>query len=623
MTAFDGLPDFQAMSSTATATATATTFAPFQSGSYAALPQGLALAADANGRPKFTLDLVERVGDFSATGQYAVLDFSLVGDFALDDALSAARAHDAGATVKPIAIDAGFARLYPTTGEVAPSSDLLASIPLGLSGTDYARWTSRLSADAGELVKGAIAGGSLLLGARVEFDAVGVAPRVAATVEFQAPQLLTSLLAGRSGRSMSTADVVATFTGSPQNFPLKIVGGGEPSGDFAGAVAGRIFAEFGTLVPAPEVADPPYVVFRDPAQLEGATVQWDLSQPAAGRRQWVLMLDILTALRAFAAANGLDSLVRNVTVPTLQVGFCSVVVNANLPPNRIGVPAIGANVQVAANPPLRPSSVSQTIAFEEPDDSGAFQFRLSPSEPVAYTLSGFAVIAAGETVQEYQMPPQPRTDSWVQLAADDFPVTFAHVTAAGRLLTLATLSLLLTYDVDGHSRQVQAVLNATVPGVSMAVPRSASSASLVVTATPLDGSAALTLPSMMPGRIDLDVTAFREYGPHRVTIHGTFKAGDRALFLDVLSDEQANAGAVPDQLFLTIAQPIATWGFVASSPFHSGYRYRKSGSPGVPAAAWSPVLSPFESLTLNADGTTIAASSNGPPAPPAQISLRT
>jgi hypothetical protein len=620
MTTFDGLPDFQTMSSMATAA----TFAPFQGGSYAALPQGLAVAADANGKPKFTLDLVERAGDFSATGQYAVLDFSLVGDFALDDALSAARTHDASATVKPIAIDAGFARLYPTTGEVAPSSDMLTPIPLGLSGTDYVRWTSRLSADAGELIKGAIAGGSMLLGARVEFDAVGVAPRVAARVEFQAPQLLTSLLAGRAGKSMSTADVVAAFTGSPQNFPLKIVGGGEPTGDFAGAVAGRIFAEFGTLVPAPAVADPPYIVFREPAQLETAAVQWDLSQPAAGRRQWVLMLDILTALRAFAATNGLDSLVRNVTVPTLQVGFCNVVVNANLPPNRLGVPAIGANVQAAANPPLRPSSVSQTISFEEPDDCGTFQFRLSPTETLAYTLSGFAVIAAGELVQEFQMPPQPRTDSWVQLAADDFPVIFAHVTAAGRLLTLATLSLLLTYDVGGRSCQVRAALNATVPGVAMAVPRSASGASLTVTATPLDGSAALTLPPMLPGRIDLDVTAYPEYGPHRVTIAGTFQAGDRALFLDFLSDEQANTpNAVPDQLFLTITQPTATWGFVASSPFRSGYRYRKSGSPGVPAGAWSPLLSPFESLTLSADGTMIAANSNGAPAPPAQISLRT
>ena len=620
MTAFDGLPDFQTMSSTATAT----TFAPFQGGSYAALPQGLALAADANGKPTFTLDLVERVGDFSAAGQYAVLDFSLVGDFALDDALSAARTHDPAATVKPLAINAGFARLYPTSGEVAPTSDVLTPIPLGLSGADYVRWTSRLSADAGELIKGAIGGGSILLGARVEFDAVGVAPRVAASVAFQAPQLLTSLLAGRAERSMSTADVVAAFTGSPQNLPLKIVGGGEPAGDFAGAVADRIFAEFGTLVPAPEVTDPPYVVFREPSQLEVATVQWDLSQPAAGRRQWVLMLDILTALRTFTATNGVDSLVRNVTVPMLQVGFCNVAVNANLPPNRLGVPAIGANAQAAANPPLRPSSVSQTITFEEPDDSGAFQFRLSPTEALAYTLSGFAVVAAGEMVQEFQMPSQPRTDAWVQLGADDFPVIFAHVTAAGRLLTLATLSAALTYDLGGRSCQVQAVLNATVPGVAMAVPRSASGALLTVTATPLDGSAALTLPPMAPSRIDLDVTAYPEYGPHRITITGTFKTGDGALFLDFLSDEQSNtANAVPDQLFLTIAQPTATWGFVVSSPFRSGYRYRKSESPGVPAGAWSPLLSPFESLALNADGSMIATSSNGTPAPPAQISVGT
>jgi hypothetical protein len=593
-----GLPDFQATSSSGRI------FAPFGSGSFAVVPQQLTLAVNADGSLKFTLELVQQVGDFSSAGQYAVLDLSLAGDFQLDDALKEARNRDAAATVTPIAISGGFARLFPTVGDVMPTSDVLAPVQLGLSGEDYARWTSRLSADAGELIKGAITGGSLLLGARVEFDVVGVAPRVGTTVEFQAGQLLSSLLAGKAGRLISCSDVIAAFTGTPANFPLKIIAGGGSPGDFAGAVASRLFAAFGRLAPAPGISDPPFVQFGDSAQLPVGAVQWDLSQPALGRRQWVLTLDILTSLRAWVAKNGIGSLVRDLTIPMLQVGSHSIQFNANLPPNRLGVPVIGANVEVAANPPFRPNSISKTITFAEPNDAGTLEFQLSPSEQLAYTLSGFAVVAVSQTVQEYQMPPRPLTNVWVQLAADDFPVSFAHVTAADRLLALATLQLVLTYTAGGQVRQLQSTLSAQARGVAMAMPRSATDASLTITATPLDGGSAIELPPMAPARIDLDVTAFREFGPHRVMIDGTFKPTDRALFLDLLAEEQTGTGSPPDQIFLNADQPTATWGFVASSPFRSGYRYRTAASAGVPAGAWSPVLSPFVPLSLNADGKT-------------------
>jgi hypothetical protein len=605
MSDLSGLPDFQAFSSTATSAM----FAPFGSGSYAALPQLLTVASDAEGNPKFSLELLERLGDLSASGQYAVLDFSLTGDFQLDAALVAARSSSPSATVKPLAVNNGFARLYPTTGEVVPTSDLLAPIALGWASSDYARWTTRLSADAGELIKGAIAGGSVLLGARVEYDAAGVAPRSPVTVEFKPVQMLDGLLAGKTGRQIATSDLVAAFTGSPQNFPLKITG--TPSGDFAGAVVSRLAAAFGALTPSPGINDPAYVVFKDASQLPQDAVQWDLSQPAIGHQQWVLSLDVLTSLRAYVAKSGIGSLVKNVMVPPLQVGFCRIDFGANLPPNRLGVPAIGANVEVAANPPQRPSSISQQVTFTEPNDSGSIQFRLSPSEQLTYTLSGYAVAAAGQMVQQFTMPPQQRSDTWVHLAADDFPVTFSHVTSAARLLSLATLAIVLNYVLDGKSRQLQFALTPQASGVAMGMPRSATGALILVTATPADGGPALTLPPMAPGRIELDVTAFREYGPHSIDILGMPDSG-APLVLEFLSQEQADvAGSIPDQRFLTADQPSETWSYVVTSPFRAGYRYRKSAAMGAPAAAWSPLLSPFAPLVLDADGVMVTPSGNG------------
>lgn len=615
MAQLTGLPDFQAC----TSAGSVTMFAPFASGNYAVLPQQFVVAQDADGNPKFQLELIKRLGDFSNAGQYAVLDFALDGDFSLDDALTAVRSADANSTVVPISVNSGFARLYPTTDEVVPTADLLAPVPLGWTGSDYVRWTMRLSMTAGELMKGAVLGGSLLLGARIEFDVLGVAPRVPVAVEFDPTQLLPLLLSGRSTRQMAASDVLAVFTGPAQNYPLKVIG--TPSGDFAEAVTSRIIAAYGSLVPSPGTTDPAYIAFKEPSQLEAGTVHWDLSQPGTGNRQWVLMLDPLVSLRAAAAKNGIDSLVKEVAISPLQIGFCNVDFTTNLPAHRVGVPALWVDVQVAANPPSRPSSINEQLTLTEPEDAGSVQFRLSPGEPLSFTLTGSAVVVAGQS--EWQLPPDPPdpadppvsrqcSDVWVQLTAGDFPVTFAHVTAVSRLTALAKLTMVLTYTFKGQVVQQQFMLTASAPDIAVGIPRAASNASLAITATPGDGSSALTLPLMTPGRITVDVTSFREYGPHIIPIQANFNGSTNPLFLDLLREDQAiDTTDVSGKVVLTADQPSTTWGYVAASPFHAGYRYRRSGTTDNPPAPWSPVLSPFTPLAVNADGTIFVAVNSG------------
>src|ERR1700722_14557317 len=121
-----GLPDFaNILSSTE-----ATLIAPFGRGSFSVLPRQLQLAANPDGSPKFEIDLVQRIGDFSPAGQFFALDFSLAGDFALDEALSLARAADPAATVVPVTIDGGFGRLFAVSSNVTLPSDLLTAVPL-------------------------------------------------------------------------------------------------------------------------------------------------------------------------------------------------------------------------------------------------------------------------------------------------------------------------------------------------------------------------------------------------------------------------------------------------------------------------------------------------------------
>jgi hypothetical protein len=590
-----GLPDFQAPLAATNASA----YAPFGTGTFAVAPQALALATNPDGSVKLALVFEQQVGDFSSTGQYAVLDFSLAGDYDFDGCLAGARARDPNATVKRIAVNRGFARLFATVGQVQLPEDLQQPVLLGLSGSDFARFTARISATAGELVKGAMAGGSLLLGARVEFDALGVAPRADAIVAFSPQALVTAVTANATGGQIAGSELLNALTTPAANLPLKVVSGTAQPGDLAAALAARILAVYGTLVPAPGTSDPPYVSFAT-AQLAATTIQWDLSQPAVGARQWVVSLDLLTSLRALASS-AIDALVRYVSVPQVPVGEFSVQLSADLPSARTGIAVIGANVEIAANPPARPSSVASTVTFAEPDDEATVQFRIGPAESLAYTTSGFAVITAGTLVRQYDGAPQARTDPWVQLYDADFPVKFATITAAQRLLALANVHIAVSYELENQPVALDSELTAQHPATSIAIPRSATACAITISATPQDGSVTLPLAPVSPETIDLDFTSFPEFGPHTIAISAKNVTAGPPLCIDLLAQEQRDvAGAVPDQRFFTVDQLSASWGYVASSPFCAGYCYRFSATAGGTAGAWSDVQSPFVPLVLEA-----------------------
>jgi hypothetical protein len=312
-------------------------------------------------------------------------------------------------------------------------------------------------------------------------------------------------------------------------------------------------------------------------------------------------LDLLTSLRALASSSAIDALVRYVNVPQVPAGEFSLQLSADLPSARTGVAVIGANIEIAANPPMRPSSIASTVTFVEPDDEGMVQFRIGPSESLAYTTSGFAVIAAGTLVRQYDAAPQTRTDPWVQLYDADFPVKFATIAAAQRLLALATVHVAVAYELENQPVALESALTTQHPATSIAIPRSATASTITISAVPQDGSATLTLAPVAPETIDMDFTSFPQFGPHTIAISANNVTAGPPLCIDLVAQEQRDvAGAIPDQRFFTVDQPSATWGYVASSPFCAGYCYRSSATAGAAAGAWSDAQSPFAPLVLEA-----------------------
>lgn len=313
------LPDFQA-SLGAGATQL---YAPFGSGQFVVLPAGAVLAV-VSGQPGLALSLVRRPDQPGSTGNYAMLDIQITDDFPLDAALSLARGLSSGATVRPISIDLGFARLIPGGPGIVLPPEMTAPTPLGWATPEGARWTHNLDVSTGELIKGAILGGALLFTARIEFSIRGVAPRAPAMADFVPADLLAALLAGRPDGLIAAPELVERL--QDPALPLGVEGG-VARDRVSQILADRLAAAYGSLVPAPAATDPPYFRLAKPSSAE--RVRWDLGTPTAVSRAFVLQVDPLSGLRSAA---DLAALIHEVTIPPLDLGMREIVATANLPP---------------------------------------------------------------------------------------------------------------------------------------------------------------------------------------------------------------------------------------------------------------------------------------------------
>ena len=581
MSAREGLPDFQSL----LGSGPTQFYAPFGAGSYAVLPGGARVAVR-QGAPGLSLTLVRRPDQPGPTGNYAVLDVQLTEAVPLDDALALARGISQSATVAPAAIELGFIRLTPSNPSVSLPDDMTAPVPLGWSAAGGGRWTQHLDVDTGELIKGALLGGTLLFGARAEFTIRGVAPRVAASAEFAPAALLPALLAG--GTTIGVPQLIERLIDPA--LPI-VITGSETRGTVAVALADRLAAAFGSFVAAAGASDPPCFGFDGPLPAERLT--WDLSQPTEAVHAFVLQLDPLKGLREFA---GPANLVHEVTIPPLDLGFREIVVTANLPPNRVGLPAIGVRISLPPNPPDRPSGINETAIFTAPDDQVRLSLRLGTDEPLNYTATPFAIVAAGAIVQQLDGTPRKANGAWLHLQPNDFPLTFAHIVASDRLVAQAVVSGALTYPAGARTATQPIALRPDAADVAVGAPAGAASPVIVLTATE-PGGATIELAPQPPGVIRLDLPSLPGYGPHRISLACAFADGAAPLTVELQSED----GSTQSSVTLTQTAPVATWGYVAASPFRGGFRVRP------PGGTWSGVLPSTRMLTFSSDGTIMDA----------------
>jgi hypothetical protein len=594
-----GLPDFQDW----LAPSDPVVLGPFAGeGFHTVLPDGLALAERADGRPDLVLDLVRGQDAMVGPAAHGMLELRLAGSYRLEDALAAARARSETATVRRAAFSDGVLWLKPLDPGSDVAVELISAASLAGTGLEAARWVIELSAEGASLVKRALLEKVLTVQARAQLELEGIAPRVETKVRFD-PRALREALAAMAGASglVGRDGLLAELRAKPGSLPFEFLPelGTDVREALAQALVDLLVAEIAELAPADDHGEPQLAPLAVEQLAEGR-VERDLRKPFVTRRPLVLDLDPITAVREYIDAHGADEVVHESAVPTLATGAQTIDLAANLPAGRVGVLSIGADVLALPSLPFRPQAILRSVEFVEPSDTASVQLVLGPTEQLAYRCTPTAVLIEGAGVRQLKGDAQPSESTFLRLDVDDFPAVFVHVGGSVGLLGQATVEgTLHRFSAQGPVAQAFK-LTAAQPAVALALPRDAEGASLEIRAVPPNGGPPVVLGPLPAADLQLDLHSFSGYGPHRVHVECNFPDGVADLAVDLVPEARAEEPSALGLVHLTPEQPAADWSWFADSPFAPGYRFRLHPRPGEQPDPWSEAQSPSEPLLLTA-----------------------
>lgn len=577
-------------------------------GAFGVLPARLTIGVAA-GAVDLSLDIFR--GDRPGAGT-AVLVLGCDVEYDTETALASARQLDPRATVQGLPWSAGALWLdiphasggrivSPTsftpsgvgTGRVVmpvalDDAELLASLLEGTSPT-----TGSLSATAVVVVSGTGARAPAV----VRFDPVDVAGDLAAAG-------LTEVDPATLGAHWHVAPAWLTIDPAPP----------------ASATAGQIMAAFSARVCAQLCTwDPTAGSARQGSFVVGAqptghgVMLWDLSQPAIIGRPVPLVLEPADLARIIAADG--SALVHRVAPPPLDLGLVTVPVFSQLPSPLAGTLAVGVTVRAPARMPLRPFDIVRSVESDAAGrfptvtfDRGAGAGLGGPDDPLL--VSGYAVVTAPDGARRTAGPERAAERDFITVHEADLGAQVAVVELSEPLRALATAG------VTGQRPGLDPVvvgLDAPPAVAALVGPASGQPPGEVrIMLTSRADGTQLSVGPLPWSDVRLDVSDLATFGVQTVRIRADLPDGTGVVAVDL----QPEPGpAVPAPLTATIQLHAGAteraWAYTASCPFHAGYRYRLTASPGDTPQPWSAVMDPRRPLVVTVPPGTPASGGSG------------
>lgn len=589
-----GLPDFQKP----IIEESLCIFYPYEkAGSFFIAPETLELANRSDGSPDFLLEFVRGIKPSLPPEPHALLDFRVMPDYKMKEALALLRRSHPEATIDQALFSSGCLHMLPMGAEELPG-ELRDPVPMIWNGLGKARSVVRLSTSTAMIMKNSLESQVLALRAYVELEMIGVSPRLPLNVSFDPSQLLKALAAlGNEEHLVPRKKVVEILERDPGFLALEVIGdfGSVDSIEFAEAIMDRIRSRFGTFVPSPDRGNGTYISLIKEEEISSGTFNWDLSDPISVPRVFIFDLQPLEALREWTMTHKLERIYLESVIPVIKTGFLSVSISANLPESMIGVFELGVTLRAPPNPPYRASALVESIELKPPENSTRILLRFSPAEKSVYSISTYAVISAFGEIKELNGDEKGHEGERLNLQPEDFPIEFISVLATSELLEMARISGICKRAREGSVGDQRFDLDPR-QAVSIAVPRG-EDAMIEIEAHSRKDDRVLKIGPLNTKSLHLGFHSFPEYGPHKIEIECVF--GNRIVFyaIDLLPE-----GSSEDSMTVfhfTPSVPRKEWTWFAESPFQGGYRYREHREPDNIPVAWSEVFSPFKSLSID------------------------
>lgn len=580
------------------------------------LPDALDIARDSSGTPVMRLTIVRPQNPMLPPEPHALFDMQIRPLYRFDEGIEILRARCRQGRLEPIPFRGGTLRFIPQADAAGFPDEIMQPSPLAWNGLAGARYGVRLGIEGGAFVRRMLEEGVMPVAVRAEMEIAGVGVRVPHRVAFDPADVAAALTERADAEGLiKRGDLVALLESSPGSLPFTPDRAPDDPRAYARAIVDRIRARLASFAASP--ARPPaadgasaratYMRLAPEAAASGhGRTQWDLAEAEVTFRPWILEMNPLDAVRATIQTAGIGSIAPPpVIVPSLSLGMHTVVITANLPENRPGVPAVGVTLIAPPAPPARPQAQIASAEFEPPDDMASVTLRLSPSEPLAYRWRTFVMIEEEAGPRRIDGQEFAGEGSRLRLSVDDFPVRFLVVEADGDLLAVAAITGRCVWATGEIPFAIQDDSTAT----TIPVPRDAGNPAIEVHARARDGVGILTLGPEPARSIHVGFPSFREHGPHVVTVEAAFADAEPSgpdaeglVAVEMVADGREGDANAVSVLALTRGQSRKEWRYLATSIFRAGFRYRIRGGSGDGAAVppWSESRSPFEPLRIDA-----------------------
>lgn len=439
---------------------------------------------------------------------------------------------------------------------------------------------------------------------RVRLAHRAVAQRLPLVATFDR-QLVASVLAEHSGENLLIdADNLAALFDSMLGSEITVTGD-EPTPDAAvraSTIALRLLDRFA----APEPVAALVYRLRPAAEMPPGTERVDFAEPTAVTVHRLLTLDPVTATRVLAVAA--DRLTKEIELPAVPAGHVRLTVTANLTQPIAGLAALGADIQIPPHPVTRPQAVEVSVPLIGPDLTQDVTLAVDPGDAIA----GRARLRAS---LEGAPGPAELSGEWQQLAfvrsqlgPSAFPLPLTVVNAPVELTKLAAV------EVRSADDSLVSRIDALNP--VEVIPRAPGREPLRIVIRPIGTGRVIEIPLTVAPRVDLDPTTLPGFGAQRAQLTG----GAVPTVIEWLPEGADESSR--QQVRLSPDRPTVEIGWVATSPFQPGVRWRDSGRAG----SWSQPVLPAPDLvivvgpapgndtvdTVEVDGVALTAESSEP-----------